>query len=112
MSFIKTGGGLRFLYKMNYGKAIKTIRAAKGISQKELNKKLELDSSYLSRIEKGERIPSVELLETIAKKLQIPLYLFMLLSSDKEDIKGVDEKDIQKISKNLLHALLENKRGR
>jgi len=94
---------------MNYGKAIKTIRAAKGISQKELSKELELNSSYLSRIEKGERIPSMELLEAIAKKLQIPLYLFILLSSQKKDIKGVDEKDIQKISKNLLQALLENK---
>lgn len=94
---------------MNYGKAIKTIRAAKGISQKELGEKLELNSSYLSRIEKGERIPSVDLLEAIAKQLQIPFYLFMLLSSQKEDMKNTDEKDMQKISKNLLQALLENK---
>ncbi len=94
---------------MNYGKAIKTIRAAKGISQKELSKNLKLDSSYLSRIENGERVPSVELLETIAEKLQVPLYLFMLLSSDRKDIKGFDEEDIEKISKNLLQVLLENK---
>lgn len=94
---------------MNYGKAIKTIRAAKGISQKELSNELQLDSSYLSRIEKGERIPSVELLETIARKLQIPLYLFILLSSQKEDLKGVDEKDIDTLGKNLLKVLLEDK---
>lgn len=94
---------------MNYGKAIKTIRAAKGISQKELSKRLKLNSSYLSRIEKGERTPSVDLLETISKELHMPFYLFMLLSSQKEDIKKADEKNIQTISKNLLQALLENK---
>ena len=95
---------------MNYGKAIKTIRAAKGISQKELSKKLQLDTSYLSRIEKGKRNPSVELLETIAKKLQVPFYLFTLLSSEKEDLKNANKKDIEKISNNLLQVLLENKK--
>lgn len=94
---------------MNYGKAIKTIRAARGISQKELGKELELDTSYLSRIEKGERIPSVDLLETITKKLNIPFYLFILLSSEKEDLKGANKEDIDKLSKNLLHTLLENR---
>lgn len=93
---------------MNYGKAIRTIRAAKGISQKDLSKKLDLDSSYLSRIEKGERTPSIDLLETTAKKLEIPFYLFMLLSSEKEDVKGFEEKDIQIMSKNLLSILLQD----
>lgn len=86
------------------------MRAAKGISQKELGKMLQLDTSYLSRIEKGERIPSVELLETIAKKLQVPFYLFTLLSSEKEDLRNVNEEDVKKISKNLLQVLLENKK--
>lgn len=92
---------------MNYGKAIKTIRAAKGISQKDLSKELQLDASYLSRIERGERIPSTSLLEEISKKLGIPLYLLTLLSSDKEDLKSADKEEVKKISKNLLLALLE-----
>jgi len=96
---------------MNYGKAIRTIRAAKGISQKKLGEALELDTSYLSRIEKGKRIPSIDMLEKIAEKLNIPFHLFILLSSEKKDIKGFDEKDIEKISKNLLHVLLENKKN-
>lgn len=92
---------------MNYGKAIKTIRAAKGISQKQLSEELQLDASYLSRVERGERIPSTQLLEEISKKLGIPFYLLTLLSSDKDDLKNVDKEEVKKISKNLLLALLE-----
>lgn len=92
---------------MNYGKAIKTIRAAKGISQKKLSEELQLDPSYLSRVERGERIPSTPLLEEISKKLGIPFYLLTLLSSDKEDLKNADKEEVKKISKNLLLALLE-----
>lgn len=91
---------------MNYGKAIKTIRAAKNISQKQLSKELDLDTSYLSRIEKGERVPSVDLLEKIAKKLGVPFYLFTLLASDKEDLKGANKEEIAKISKALLQVLI------
>lgn len=92
---------------MNYGKAIKTVRSAKGISQKKLSKDLQLDPSYLSRIERGERIPSASLLEDISKKLGIPFYLLTLLSSDKEDLQNTNTKEIERISKNLLLALLE-----
>ncbi len=93
---------------MNYGKAIKTIRAAKGISQKDLSEELKLDASYLSRIEKGERTPSVKLLEEISRKLEIPFYLLSLLASDKDDLKNADKNEIEKIGKNLLLALLGN----
>lgn len=92
---------------MNYGKAIKTIRAAKGISQKQLSEELQLDASYLSRVERGERVPSTQLLEEISKKLGIPFYLLTLLSSDKDDLKNTDKEEVKKISKNLLLALLE-----
>lgn len=94
---------------MNYGKAIKTVRASRGMSQKDLSSILDLDSSYLSRIEKGDRIPSVDLLELIAQKLEVPFYLFMLLSSEKKDIKGIDSKDMQKISSNLLDILVHER---
>ena len=40
---------------MNYGKALAVIRAAKGLQQKELAELLGVTSSYVSRIESGER---------------------------------------------------------
>ncbi|OGM29487.1 hypothetical protein A2630_00635 [Candidatus Woesebacteria bacterium RIFCSPHIGHO2_01_FULL_44_10] len=94
---------------MKYGKAIKTIRAAKGVTQKDLAKALNVDNSYLSRIEKGDRTPSIDVLEKIAKKLDVPFYLLVLLSSEKKVLKNSDKKSVDKIGENLLNVLLENK---
>lgn len=92
---------------MNYGKAIRTIRASKGINQKEFSKELELDPSYISRIEQNTRTPSTDLLELIAKKLDIPFYLLILLASEKNDLKKIESKEAEKIGRNLLQILLQ-----
>lgn len=91
---------------MNYGKTIKLLRNAKQLSQSELAKKIGLDSSYISRIEANKRSPSIENLEQIAKELSVPLYLIILLASEKEDLKGVDTDTTQAIGKNLLNILM------
>jgi len=92
---------------MNYGKAIRTIRASKGITQKEFSNVLGLDPSYISRIEQNTRTPSTELLELIAKKLDIPFYLLILLASEKKDLKNIESQDAEKIGRNLLQILLQ-----
>ncbi|PIP74586.1 MAG: hypothetical protein CO135_03805 [Candidatus Levybacteria bacterium CG_4_9_14_3_um_filter_35_16] len=92
---------------MNYGKAIRTIRASKGITQKEFSNVLDLDPSYISRIEQNTRTPSTELLELIAKKLDIPFYLLILLASEKNDLKNIESQDAEKIGRNLLQILLQ-----
>ena len=93
---------------MNYNKAIRTIRAAKGISQKKLAALTELDSSYISRIESGQRIPTLEVIELISNKLGIPVYLLTLLASDQKDLHGLPEKETKNIATNLLDVLLSN----
>ena len=95
---------------MNYSKAIRTIRAAKGISQKKLASLAELDSSYISRIESGERVPTLEVIEKISKKLQIPVYLLTLLASEQEDLRGLPEKETKNIATNLLDILLSDQK--
>ena len=42
---------------MNYAKAIKTTRAARGLDKKTLAKRLKVDASYVSLIEAGRRVP-------------------------------------------------------
>lgn len=91
---------------MNYNRAIRTIRAAKGISQKKLASLVNLDSSYISRIESGERIPTVEVIESIANTLKIPVYLLTLLASEQKDLKHLPEKDTKVIAEKLLNLLL------
>lgn len=94
---------------MNYGKAIRTARAARGISQLKLASLAKLDASYISRIESGDRIPTIEVLETLSKELNIPVYLLTLLASEKDDLRGLPEQETKSIANNLLEVLLSAK---
>jgi len=91
---------------MNYGKAIKTIRAAKNLEQKELARMAKLNASYISLIESNRRAPSPAALEAVAKALHVPLYLLMLLASDKDDLHGVSETEATLLGKQLLDVVL------
>jgi transcriptional regulator with XRE-family HTH domain len=91
---------------MNYGKAIKTIRAAKNLEQKELARMAKLNASYISLIESNRRAPSPAALEAVAKALHVPLYLLMLLASDKEDLHGVSETEATVLGRQLLEVVL------
>lgn len=91
---------------MDYGKALRVIRLSKRLSQVNLAKKMNVDASYISRIEAHKRIPTIETLELASEKLSVPLYLVILLASEKEDLKGVSPEVTQMISKNLLDLLV------
>ncbi len=94
---------------MNYGKAIKIIRNARGLSQKELARLLKKDASVLSIIESGQRKPNTETLELISKALNVPFYLLILMASDPQELKGINSKDAQKLGAELLGLLLSKK---
>lgn len=91
---------------MNYGKAIRTIRSAKNLEQKELAHLAKLNPSYISLIESNRRAPSASALEALAKALHVPLYLLMLLASEVEDLHGIAETEANKLGKQLLDLVL------
>jgi transcriptional regulator with XRE-family HTH domain len=91
---------------MNYSKAIKIVRASKDLSQKDLSEKVGLDASYISMIEAGRRQPTFQTLEAISKALEVPFYLFTLLASEDQDLKKINEKDADKIGRELLNVLV------
>lgn len=94
---------------MSYGKALKLIRTSRNISQKELSVLVDVNPSYISLIEKGKRIPTIEIIEKIVKALDIPIHLFFLLSSDKEEVKKLyPTSNINKIGTLLLNILLNS----
>lgn len=97
---------------MNYSKAIRTLRASKGFSQKKLAFLTELDASYISRIEKGERTPTLDVIEKISKKLEVPMYLVTLLASEQNDIRGLPEKETKAIANHLLDVLISAKKDK
>jgi len=59
---------------MLLGDRLRAIREAKTLSQGDIEKRCRLLRSYLSRIENGHTIPSVETLEKLARALEVPLY--------------------------------------
>jgi len=95
---------------MNYSKAIKIIRASKGLTQTELAGLINVNASYISKIEKGDRTPSLKRLQLISEKLSIPFHLLSLLASTSEDINKLPKEYLNKVSTNLLDILVTSQK--
>ena len=63
---------------MTIGNAIKLIRTARRIRQRELALKLKVSPNYLSMLEADKREPSIATLRNIARELSVPAGLFLL----------------------------------
>ncbi len=62
---------------MVIGDRLKTLREAKHLSQGDIEKRTGLLRCYVSRVENGHTVPSVETLEKFARALELPLYHLM-----------------------------------
>jgi transcriptional regulator with XRE-family HTH domain len=91
---------------MDYGKAIRVARAARGISQKDLASKAGLNGNYISLIESGHRVPSTDAIDALAKALNVPVYLLALLGSDPEDLNGISPEHAATLGKQMLDLLV------
>jgi transcriptional regulator with XRE-family HTH domain len=56
-----------------FGLVIKELRLEKGLSQESLANQSDIDRTYISDIEKGERNISLKIIERLAETLQISL---------------------------------------
>ena len=70
---------------MNIGETIRTYRLKKGMSQGDIEKRTGLLRCYLSRVENGHTIPSLDTLGKIASAMDIPLAQFF---SDRAESNG------------------------
>ncbi len=61
---------------MNIGTTIRNYRLQKGMSQGDVEKRTGLLRCYLSRVENGHTVPSLDTLQKIASALSIPLGQF------------------------------------
>lgn len=59
---------------MVIGERIKTIREAKLLSQGDIEKRTGLLRCYISRVENGRTVPSIQTLEKFAQALGVPVY--------------------------------------
>jgi transcriptional regulator with XRE-family HTH domain len=58
---------------MNIGETIRNFRLQKGMSQGDIEKRTGLLRCYLSRVENGHTVPSLDTLAKIAGSLEMPL---------------------------------------
>lgn len=61
---------------MKIGATIRTFRLQRGLSQGDIEKRTGLLRCYLSRVENGHTVPSLETLTKIAQALSLPLAHF------------------------------------
>lgn len=59
---------------MLIGERIRAVREAKDLSQGHIQHRTGLLRAYVSRVENGHTVPSLETLEKFARALEIPLY--------------------------------------
>jgi transcriptional regulator with XRE-family HTH domain len=60
------------------GQILRALRQRKGLTQKELASKIQgkVDYSYIGKIERGEQLPSLKMLERLSSALAVPLSSF------------------------------------
>jgi transcriptional regulator with XRE-family HTH domain len=56
------------------GERLKTLRESKNQSQGDVEKKTRLLRCYISRVENGHTVPSVDTLEKLARAFEVPMY--------------------------------------
>lgn len=59
---------------MVIGDKLKELRETKKLSQGDIERRTGLRRCYISRVENGHTVPSVDTLETMARALEVPMY--------------------------------------
>src|SRR5579875_1821008 len=97
-------GGGEASMAMKIGTTIRTFRLQKGLSQGDIEKKTGLLRCYLSRVENGHTVPSLDTLSKIAEALDLPIAQFF-----SDDSPG-RQFDMHKLSDEELRFLTQIRR--
>jgi transcriptional regulator with XRE-family HTH domain len=89
---------------MKIGTTIRAHRLQKGLSQGDIEKKTGLLRCYLSRVENGHTVPSLDTLAKIAQALDLPISQFFAEDSLNRDL------NTQKLSDEELRFLTQIRR--
>ena len=79
------------VFSMNIGETIRNFRLHRGMSQGDIEKRTGLLRCYLSRVENGHTIPSLDTLAKIARAMELPLSQFFSESGHSNGTKGLPQ---------------------
>ena len=85
------GGSALVAFSMNIGETIRNYRLQKGMSQGDIEKRTGLLRCYLSRVENGHTIPSLDTLAKIAGAMEIALSQFFSESGHSNGSKNLPQ---------------------
>ncbi|HEX6465689.1 MAG TPA: helix-turn-helix transcriptional regulator [Terriglobales bacterium] len=91
---------------MKIGETIRKYRTQKGMSQGDIEKRTGLLRCYLSRVENGHTIPSLDTLAKIASAMSLPLAQFFTSNS----VLPVSAKNIPQLSEDEVRFLTQIRR--
>ena len=85
------------------GETIRKLRKEQGFTQEQLAEKAQTSTNYLGSIETGKKYPSPQMMDKLAKALDInPLELFKKESPNIQSIKRSLEEKIQEVLNDVL----------
>lgn len=91
---------------MLIGDQLRLLREHKNLSQGEIEARTGLMRSYISRVENGHIVPTVETLEKFARALGVPLYAIFYGADQKKSVEPVEPRDPDtRLTRRLLEAL-------
>lgn len=90
---------------MNIGLAIKTLRSARGLTQKALARETALSVPYICQIEKNLKDPPLSTLDAVATALGVPVSLLLFLASEPGELQGVSQELHEKMSSSVIHLM-------
>jgi transcriptional regulator with XRE-family HTH domain len=91
---------------MNIGETIRNFRLQKGMSQGDIEKRTGLLRCYLSRVENGHTIPSLDTLAKIATAIEVPLAGFFADGNGN----GENGKNLPQLSEDEIRFLTQIRR--
>jgi transcriptional regulator with XRE-family HTH domain len=85
---------------VTFGNAIKLVRTARGLTQRDLATQLDISANYLSLIESDKRDPSLAFLKRLAAQLKVPVAMLFVFQG--EPLPGIPSSDLDKLREMLL----------
>lgn len=94
-----------------FAENLRKIRRKRGLTQEKLAEKVDMSLQYLALLELGRKFPSGEMLERLAKALDIETYELLAVpptaNNELEILRNDIIEEIKKLNENLAKSIIE-----